>query len=209
MPIVVARATKSYGDRTVLRDVSLRAEAGEILCLVGPSGSGKSTLLGAIGGLIRLDSGSVFLEMAHGAHPIAGDKVAWVPQGSNALPHRSAIDNVIVGALSRREALSEATSQAMTTLRSLGLQDVSRQTARTLSGGELQRLCIARAIVAGLPVVLADEPTASLDQSAVASVVEAFRHLRSTATVVVVATHDARVAAAADRCLDMATLMAT
>lgn len=184
--------------RDVLDGANFTIERGHSAAILGPSGSGKSTLLSVLGGLVRPDAGSARVELGDGApvgvHLSLREVTAWVLQTTNVLPERSALDNVIVAALvqhgDRRLAIDEAEHR----LESVGLLDRANDAARVLSGGELQRVVIARALASGRPFVLADEPTGQLDHSTSTAVLETLLRSSGDAGVVIV-THDPEVAA--------------
>lgn len=181
--------------RPVLAGVSLSVEQGETLAVVGPSGSGKSTLLSVLGGLVRPSSGTVRVD---GGRRDVRDVSAWVLQTVNVLPERTALENVALGALTRGLRTREARWAARERLESVGLADLVHSPARLLSGGELQRVVIARALASGRPFLLADEPTGQLDRSTSLLVLDALFTSAAGAGVVVV-THDPEVAARCGR----------
>lgn len=182
--------------RLVLSDAHLAVEEGESVAVLGPSGSGKSTLLSVLGGLLAPTRGSAHVQRPDGAVVRLRDACAWVLQTVNVLPERSALDNVAVAGmacgLSRREALGDARGR----LSAVGLQDRAGDPARQLSGGEVQRVVIARALASRRPFILADEPTGQLDRSTSDIVLDALFTSTGGAGVVVV-THDPAVA---ERC---------
>jgi putative ABC transport system ATP-binding protein len=204
MRLVVREAMLRFGDVTVFDGLNAVFESGAVTALMGPSGSGKSSLLAAMAGLLRLTSGSVTLE-DHGlvTRPTP-EKVAWVPQGANALSRRSALDNVRVAAFAAGLDPRKSLEVSHLNLSKVGLGSKAAQQARTLSGGELQRLALARALASGRSVVFADEPTASLDYRNADTVIATLANLSTSATVVV-ATHDHRLAERADYVVEMHT----
>jgi putative ABC transport system ATP-binding protein len=201
--LTVVDAALSFGDVVVFRGLNVTFESGGVTALLGPSGSGKSSLLAAMAGLLRLRSGSIALEHEDGSvtAPDPGS-VAWVPQGANSLARRSTIDNVQIAALAAGLPVAEAERAARAALATVGLGHRQEQQARTLSGGELQRLAIARALTSGRHLVFADEPTASLDYRNAETVINTLSSL-STSAMVVVATHDLRIAERAHAVVEM------
>ncbi len=189
----------------VLDQVSLTVEPGEMLAVTGPSGSGKSTLLSVLGTLLRPAAGQV----CWAGQDLYADRAttrrartalfSWVLQTSNHFAGRTAEDNVAVALLARGWRHAEARGAAGGALAQVGLGHVRRAPARLLSGGEVQRMTLARALVAGRPVVLADEPTGQLDRANTGAVAHALRECARQGAAVVVATHDPRVAEACDR----------
>ncbi len=189
------------GRAPVLHEVQLDVRVGESVAVVGPSGSGKTTLLALLGGLLRPGSGRVFVERADEQLPVA-NHVSWVLQTVNVLSDRSVLDNVAVGTFADGLDRGAAATRAHAALDAVGLAGTADRAVRTLSGGEAQRVVIARAAVSDRPVLLADEPTGQLDQDTSAHVIDAL--LRSAADkIVVVVTHDPAVAARCSRTLKL------
>lgn len=187
------------GAPPVLQDISLVVERGESLAVVGPSGSGKTTLLALIGGLLRPQTGAIHLADSPGAPPRpVVDETSWVLQTVNVLADRSVLDNVVVGAYADGASRAQAVARARESLDAVDLADYASRPVRTLSGGENQRVVIARALVSRRIVVLADEPTGQLDQATSATVVDAL--LRTAVDrVLIIVTHDPDVAARCSR----------
>lgn len=191
--------------RPVLDGVSLTLRPGEMLAVTGPSGSGKSTLLSVLGTLLRPAAGQV----CWAGQDLYADRAttraartalfSWILQTSNHFAGRSAEDNVAVALLARGWRHAEARLAAGAALAQVGLGHVHGAPARLLSGGEVQRMTLARALVAGRPVVLADEPTGQLDRANTQAVADALRACAQRGAAVLVATHDPRVADSCDR----------
>lgn len=203
MRVEIADGGIAYGVNPVFSGVNAVFEAGRITALSGPSGSGKSSLLAAIAGYIPLAHGRVSIVDSNGA--VGGpdpQHIAWVPQGLNALGARSLEDNVMVAALASGSLFSEARSIARRQLGLVGLAGRERAPARDLSGGELQRLALARALASGKPIILADEPSANLDAANTRAVAEVLAQLAATSTIIV-ATHDPLLLEAADGVVDL------
>lgn len=189
MHIKVNDASIAYKARIVFEEFNATFEDGVVTALVGPSGSGKSSLLSAMGGYQRLAAGQI--TVVQGTDHLTPDPtlVAWVPQGSNALKARTVLDNVCVAPLAEGKSLADARAISHDALHKVGLVEHSQDTARTLSGGELQRLAFARALASTRPLLFADEPSASLDEKNTRGIAQLLQDLNSTATIVV-ATHD-------------------
>lgn len=202
MLVQVHEASLAVGETTIFENVSAEFPSRKISAIVGPSGSGKSSLLAAISGHRRLTTGKVGFRESNQQEFLDRDevKIGWVAQGSNSLPRRSAIDNVMIGALSRGESLSAARKQSLAALSSVGLNHRSETLAKNLSGGELQRLSIARALMMRSAVLLADEPTANLDKENARLMTQVLSDLDTPCTIIV-ATHDGDVQEVADYCL--------
>ncbi|AEE47052.1 ABC transporter ATP-binding protein [Cellulomonas fimi] len=180
--------------RDVLAGACLRVAQGETIAVLGPSGSGKSTLLSVLGGLVAPTRGSAHLD--HAERQSLRDVTAWVLQTVNVLPERSALDNAAIAGLTRGMSHAAARKEAQVRLSDVGLGDRLDDAAKVLSGGELQRVVIARALMSARPFILADEPTGQLDRATSDIVLDALFHSAAGAAVVVV-THDRAVA---ERC---------
>jgi putative ABC transport system ATP-binding protein len=201
------------GDEVVkaLVDATLTVLPGEFACLMGPSGSGKSTLLNMIGGLDRPTKGTVFIDGTDTATlsesqfaALRHDTVGFIFQSYNLIPFLSAVENVELPLMFEPVNRGALRRRALDLLDLVGLSHrASHQPAR-LSGGEQQRTAIARSLIGQPRLVLADEPTANLDQRTGAIVVRLLRDLCSSMSVTVVAsTHDPLVAEEASRVLRM------
>lgn len=192
---------------TALREVTLHVEEGEIVVLDGPSGSGKTTLLALAGGLLRPHSGTVRLEGCDLGTIAAGERrrlrarrVGFVFQHGNLLSALSARQNVLLGGLVARMDPDECVASAEELLDRLGLVDLADRFPDSLSGGEEMRVAVARALVHRPALVLADEPSASLDGESARVVAAALARLaRHRGSAVLVATHDARLLPIASR----------
>lgn len=154
------------------------------MAIQGPSGSGKSTLLAILGGIIAPVEGTVVLGALRSA------PVAWILQTLNSLGSRSVLDNACLYNILDHQAACVATDAALAILDELGMSHVAYVKARRLSGGELQRVAVARALVSNRPILLADEPTNQLDPANARRVMRALLGETSTARVTVVVTHD-------------------
>ncbi len=207
---LVRRLGQGAAAREVLRGIDLEIHEAEFAALVGPSGSGKSTLLYLLGGLDHPDAGSVEIAGKNLAH-VSDDALArlrnalvgFVYQFHFLLPEFSALENVLMPLWARGGGRSRADrAWGSDLLGRVGLADAGRKLPRELSGGEQQRVAVARALVNRPRLLLADEPTGNLDSVNARTVYELFRELnRGIGQTILVVTHDAEWAARSDRVL--------
>jgi putative ABC transport system ATP-binding protein len=190
----------------ILNGVNLRVDRGEFVAIMGPSGSGKSTLLGIIAGLDSPTSGRVLLDgidiTRMGEAQLASvrnKKIGMVYQAFNLIPTLTAQENVEIPLYVGKHPGKPA-DRAQELLRLVGLEHRLRNRPTQLSGGEQQRVAVARALATQPAIVIMDEPTGNLDQKNSENVLQMIRDLRAaTGTTFIIATHDPNVAAAADR----------
>lgn len=156
--------SKSFGDRSVIRDVTLGAEKGEVLCLLGDSGCGKTTTLRMVGGFLAPDAGSVLIdgEDVTGLAPEVRP-TATVFQSYALFPHLTVAENVAYGLRFRGAPRAEARRRAQEMLEAVGLSELADSGVQDISGGQRQRVALARALVLGPEVLLLDEPFSNLD----------------------------------------------
>jgi putative ABC transport system ATP-binding protein len=199
-------AAGSQAEVVALRDVDLTIRRGDFVAIMGPSGSGKSTLMNLIGCLDTPTSGSYACDGidvsrldAEALAELRRDKIGFVFQGFNLLPRMHALDNVAMPLGYARVAPEERRARAQAALASVGLAERAHHRPSELSGGQQQRVAIARALINNPPILLADEPTGALDSKTGEEILALFKRLRDAEHTVVLITHDAEVAAHADR----------
>jgi len=198
---------KAFGQTPALRGASVTARQGEILAIMGPSGSGKSTLLHCLAGIFTPDEGEVWFDgqllntmSEAGRTRLRRTAFGFVFQFGQLVPELTATDNVALPLLLNRTRRRVAYKTADTWLDRLGLSDKGGRRTGELSGGEAQRVAVARALALTPKVIFADEPTGSLDSLTGEKVMDLMTGLaREQGATVVIVTHDARVAAYADR----------
>jgi len=183
------------GTGELFGDLSFVLEAGELVGLTGPSGSGKSTLLSFLAGWEQPAAGSFTWEGVR--------RVGWVFQNPFGVPGRTAVDHVALPFLAQGFSRAASTFRARTLLERFSLGALAERHYADLSGGEAQRLMLARAMAKGPDLLLVDEPTAQLDPRAAATVNVVLARLADPGTIVVVATHDPDTAAACARVIDL------
>ncbi len=194
--IQLLHVSKQFDRRPALSDVTLNIEKGEFVLLMGASGAGKSTLLRLLIGAERPDSGQVFVQgknvaaLKQSEIPYLRRKVGTVFQDFRLLPKKTVFENVALPLLVQGASVSDIRRKVTEALRAVGVEHKREQLPVGLSTGEQQRVCIARAIVNGPVVLLADEPTGNLDPERTSEIIELFKLINARGTTVVVATHD-------------------
>ena len=208
----VSRAYRTAaGEVVVLKDVSLRIDAGEFIAIIGPSGSGKSTLMNILGCLDRPTQGSYCVDGA-ATEQMSPDELArlrrehfgFIFQRYNLMENLSATENVALPAIYAGVDASTRTARARVLLETLGLGERAGNRPSQLSGGQQQRVSIARALMNGGTIVLADEPTGALDHASGQQVMAELKRLHAQGHTVILVTHDASVAAHAARVIEIA-----
>ena len=203
MLLTLDHISKIYGSLRAVDDLSLTVPQGEWLSIVGSSGSGKTTLMNIIGCMDSPSKGSVALQgrkledlNAGQLADVRKNVIGLVFQKFYLVPHLTAVENVMV-AQYYHSVVDE--SQAMEALERVGLKDRAHHLPSQLSGGEQQRVCVARALINCPKLLLADEPTGNLDEKNEQIVLDLFKQLHSQGTTIIVVTHDSLVAQCADR----------
>ncbi|OGA23517.1 MAG: cell division ATP-binding protein FtsE [Betaproteobacteria bacterium RIFCSPLOWO2_02_FULL_65_24] len=209
--ISFSQVSKRYpGGYEALYGVSFSVEAGEMVFVTGHSGAGKSTLLKLIAAIERASSGTVLVgsqnvsALRRAAVPFLRRNLGLVFQDQKLLYDRSVFDNVMLPLMATGQAAREAARRARAALDKVGLLSREKANPVSLSGGEQQRLCIARAVVNRPAILLADEPSSSLDADSTREVMEIFRSFNQVGVTVLVATHDqAAVAQLSPRVIEL------
>lgn len=209
--IELKNITKSFGSLQVLKGISLQIGKGEVVSIVGPSGAGKTTLLQIMGTLDDADGGEIVVdginvnklsqkEMAR----FRNQHIGFVFQFHQLLPEFTALENVMIPAMIAKKSQKEAKAKAMELLEYMGLTDRANHKPNELSGGEKQRVAVARALINNPSVILADEPSGSLDSKNKAELHQLFFDLRDRfGQTFVIVTHDEELAKTTDRTIHM------
>src|SRR5437773_5665457 len=202
-----AKADESSGMIRALDDVSLDIAPGEWVAMMGPSGSGKSTLVNLIGCLDRPTSGEIWLDSENVAafssadlNRVRAEKIGFVFQQFHMIPYLTAVENVM---LAQYFHSMTDEREALEALQRVGLKERAYHLPSQLSGGEQQRVCIARALINDPRIVLADEPTGNLDAANEEIVLRLLRELHQQGRTIVMVTHDPVVARLADRRIEL------
>ena len=209
--IDIKNITKSFGNLQVLKDINLHINKGEVVSIVGPSGAGKTTLLQIIGTLDKPDSGTICLDgidvnklSTRKLSDFRNQHIGFVFQFHQLLPEFTALENIMIPAYIAGKSNSEAKQRALELLEFMGLSDRANHKPAELSGGEKQRVAVARALVNKPAVILADEPSGSLDSKNKAELHQLFFDLRDKfGQTFVIVTHDEGLAAITDRPIHM------
>ncbi len=195
--------SKIYGELRALDNVNLKVEKGEWIAIMGPSGSGKSTMMNIIGCLDRPSAGEVILdgrdiskESGRRLTELHRDRIGLVFQQFHLINYLNAVENVMVAQYYHSMPDEK---EALEALERVGLKDRARHLPSQLSGGEQQRVCIARALINSPELILADEPTGNLDEANENIVLDIFHQLHNEGTSLVVVTHDPEVGEEAQR----------
>lgn len=202
---------KSYenGNIKALNGINLSIKEGEFVSIIGPSGSGKSTLLNMIGALDIADNGIIKvanydLSKNINLNEFRGEKIGFVFQLHNLIPNVSVVENVEIPMFTKKWSSKEMRKRALELLDIVGLKDKAKIRPNKLSGGERQRVAIARALANEPSIILADEPTGSLDSKTSNKILEQLNKLHKEENVtLIIVTHDMNVARLADRIIEV------
>jgi putative ABC transport system ATP-binding protein len=210
MPIELKNVTRVYHSNVevhALDNVSLSVASGEWLAIMGPSGSGKSTLVNLIGCLDQASNGEIWIDETNVSRMTAAElnrfraeKIGFIFQQFHLIPYLTAVENVMLAQYFHSMTDKQ---EALATLERVGLRDRADHLPSQLSGGEQQRVCIARALINDPQIVLADEPTGNLDAENEELVLRQLRQLHAQGRTIIMVTHDPAVAHLADRLLEL------
>lgn len=209
--IKVSDLKKSYGDVSVINGVNLEVQRGEVVAIVGASGAGKTTLLQIIGTLERPDSGKIFFDNQNPMllndkklSAFRNENIGFIFQFHQLLPEFTALENVIIPALIGGQSKKQASERAMQLLTKLNIDARASHKPSALSGGEQQRVAVARALMNQPKVILADEPSGNLDSKHAKELHELFFSLRDEFNqTIIIVTHNEELAGMSDRKLTM------
>ena len=204
--VEVKNLIKTYekGKVKALDGISFNIKEGEFVSIIGPSGSGKSTLLHMLGALDIPDSGTIKvggidLEKNKKLNEFRAEKVGFIFQLHNLIPNLSVVENIEIPMYTRKLSSKEQREKALSLLKDVGLEDKAKMKPNQLSGGERQRIAIARSLANDPSIVLADEPTGSLDSKTSSKILEKLNSLNKEKNVtIIIVTHDMNVAKLAD-----------
>ncbi len=209
--IKIDNLTKRFGDLSVLKGVSLEVKRGEVISIVGPSGAGKTTLLQLIGTLDKPDSGSIYFDgedlsrmNSKRLATFRNKHIGFVFQFHQLLPEFTALENIIIPALIAGRDRKDAEKEALDLLKMMKLEERAGHKPSEMSGGENQRIAVARALINHPDVVLADEPSGSLDSKNKEELHKLFFDLRDKfGQTFIIVTHDEALASFTDRTIRM------
>ena len=209
--VEVKNLTKTYekGKVKALNGINFTIKKGEFVSIIGPSGSGKSTLLHMLGALDIPDSGEIIIDgeniqKSKKLNKFRSDKVGFIFQLHNLIPNLSAVENIEIPMYTQKINTKEQRQKALKLLDDVGLKDKSQMKPNQLSGGERQRVAIARSFANDPKIILADEPTGSLDSKNSTKILEKLYKLNKEKQVtLIIVTHDMNVAKLADRVIEV------
>ncbi|WP_413862354.1 ABC transporter ATP-binding protein [Methanobrevibacter sp. UBA417] len=209
--VEVKNLVKTYenGQVKALNDISFNIKEGEFVSIIGPSGSGKSTLLHMLGALDIQDSGSIRvgninLEKSKKLNEFRAEQIGFIFQLHNLIPNLSVVENVEIPMYTQKISSKDQRTKALSLLEDVGIKNKAKMKPNQLSGGERQRVAIARSLANDPSIVLADEPTGSLDSKTSNKILEKLTLLNKQKNVtIILVTHDMNVAKLADRVIEV------
>ena len=205
--INVKNISKSYKDAIVLNNVSLEINKGDFTAVMGPSGSGKSTLLYSISSMDNPDEGEVIFEgidvyklSESELSKFRLNKMGFVFQNSQMLKNLSIFDNIILpGMVAKRESIEVVRARATELMSKMGIEEIKDRDIREVSGGQLQRAAICRAMINNPEILFMDEPTGALNSEAASQVMEILKKLNQEGISIMLVTHDSKMASMAKK----------
>ena len=205
--IKVKNISKSYKDAIVLNNVSLEINKGDFTAVMGPSGSGKSTLLYSISSMDNPDEGEVIFEgidvyklSESELSKFRLNKMGFVFQNSQLLKNLSIFDNIILpGMVAKRESIEVVRARATELMSKMGIEEIKDRDIREVSGGQLQRAAICRAMINNPEILFMDEPTGALNSEAASQVMEILKKLNQEGISIMLVTHDSKMASMAKK----------
>lgn len=208
--VEIKNLNKSYKNKKILSDVNLKITAGEFLLIRGVSGAGKSTLLNIIAGLERSDSGDVIVD-SENVNGLKGKKrktfyqkeIGFIYQGFYLQPQLSVEENISLAGYIGGMKMSEIKQRTNELMNEFKISEIAKSKPSEISGGQAERVCIARAIFLNPKIILADEPTNNLDKDNVELLLNDLKRLSQSGTTVIIASHDERVEQYAARIVDV------
>lgn len=210
--IKAEKIEKKFGDgkeaKTVLNHVSVTIEKGEFVAIMGASGSGKSTLLYALSGMDHIDGGEVFFEgkalkgcKEEELSELRREKMGFIFQQPTMLKNLNILDNILFPTLRTHKGDKSAVERAKMLMKQTGIGGIEKNEISEVSGGQLQRAGICRALMGQPDIIFADEPTGALNSKTAAEIMDLLVEINQKGTAILIVTHDAKVAARADRIL--------
>lgn len=207
--IKVEKISKSFKNTVVLNNISFQINKGDFIAVMGPSGSGKSTLLYSISGMDRIDDGKVMFGETNISQLNEDQlsrfrltKMGFVFQNAQMLKNLSILDNITLpGFVAKKESVDDIRKRALQLMKSMEIEGIENRDIREVSGGQLQRASISRAMINNPEILFMDEPTGALNSAATDQVLEILNHLNDEGMTIMTVTHDPRVAAKAKKVL--------
>ncbi len=209
--IQVKKVFKSFNQEPILKNINIQIESNEIVALQGPSGAGKTTLLKSIGLLDTIDSGSIIFEQKNITlfnHQekcfFRNQQIGFIFQFHNLLPEFSGLENILIPSLISGKSFQQGKKNGMALMESLNISDQAHKKPSEMSGGEQQRVAIARSLINSPKLILADEPTGNLDSFQSTELFKLFKKIRNKfSTTFLIITHNKNLAKLADRIINI------
>ena len=209
--IQVKKVFKSFNQEPILKNINIQIESNEIVALQGPSGAGKTTLLKSIGLLDTIDSGSIIFEEKNitlFTHQekcfFRNQQIGFIFQFHNLLPEFSGLENILIPSLISGKNFQQGEKNGMALMESLNISDQAHKKPSEMSGGEQQRVAIARSLINSPKLILADEPTGNLDSFQSTEMFKLFKKIRNEfSTTFLIITHNKNLAKLADRIINI------